>query len=372
MADASVLAGLRFVAKDLFDVGDRAPTCGLAAAPYPSRGATAGVIARLQSAGAVLTGFATMTPLAYEPSGANPAQGRPLNPVSAAHICGGSSSGSAVAVASGLVPVAIGTDTGGSLRIPAQCCGVTAWKPSFGLVPIDGAMRLAPSLDTIGFLAGTAAPLRDLAPLFDSASPPAIRSVALAKDVFAGCDRPVARAACAAASALRALGCETPRAAAEPLIAACDGPVLALMQGEAATQHRSLIDGDALDPTLRARLAKGLAISAAALDESRDTLGRLAGSALDAVFAGADALLLPVMRITTPLVAQCEPGAPGFSGRTLYALSALTRWVNGLGLPAVSVVTGHDDVGLPVSMQIVGRPGSDRALLDLAVALQTV
>ncbi|RZK75604.1 MAG: amidase, partial [Methylobacterium sp.] len=305
---STCLAGLRFAAKDLFDVDGRAPTCGLAVAPYPSLGSTAPVIARLRSADAVLAGFATMTPLAYEPSGANPAQGRPLNPVSAAHICGGSSSGSAVAVASGLVPVAIGTDTGGSLRIPAHCCGITAWKPTFGLVPTEGAMPLAPSLDTIGFLADDAAGLRAVASVFGGASPAAIRSVALAKDVLAGCDRPVSRAACAAASALRGLGCEMRRGAAEPLIAACDAPVLTLMQGEAAIQHRRLIDGDALDPTLRARLAKGLAISAAVLEQSRDALRRLTEEPLDDAFDGADALVLPVMRVSTPLVERCEPG----------------------------------------------------------------
>ena len=368
---SGALAGLRFGAKDLFDVADRAPSCGLATPPYPSSGRTATVIARMQAEGGVLAGFTTMTALAFEPSGSNPVQGRPGNPLSAAHVCGGSSSGSAVAVAAGLVPLAIGTDTAGSLRIPGQCCGVAAWKPTFGLIPTDGAMSLAPSLDTIGFLASTAALLRRVAPVFDDAVPPAIRSVALAKDVLAGCDHAVARAACAAAATLRAIRRTILRTEAEPLIAACDGPVLTVLQAEAALQHRALIEHSDLDPTLRARLAKGLAVPAAALEESRIALRHLAGDPLEALFAGADAVMLPVMRMSTPRVDACEPGSPHFSARTLYALSALTRWVNGLGLPAVAIVTGRDEAGLPVSMQLVGRPGSDRALLDLAVAFET-
>lgn len=365
------LAGLRFAAKDLFDVADRAPTCGLAKPPYPSSGRTATVIARLQAEGAVLAGFTTMTALAYEPSGSNLVQGRPRNPLSSALICGGSSSGSAVAVAAELVPLAIGTDTAGSLRIPGQCCGVVAWKPTFGLVPTEGAMSLAPSLDTVGFLAGTAALLRTIAPLFDHALPPAIHRVAFAEDVLAGCDHAVVRAACAAAAKLRVIGRTTMCTDVEPLIAACDQPVLTVLQSEAALQHRDLIAHGELDPTLRARLAKGLAIPAAALQESRDALRRLAGGPLDAVFASADALMLPVMRMPTPRVDRCEPGSPDFSARTLYALSALTRWVNGLGLPAVTIVAGRDEAGLSISMQLVGRPGSDRALLDLAVAFET-
>lgn len=168
-----------------------------------------------------------------------------------------------MAVAAGLLPLAIGTDTAGPLRIPGQCCGVAAWEPTFGLVPTDGA-----------------------------------------------------------------------------------------------------------DPALRARLTKGLAIPAAALEESRVALRRLAGDPLEALFAGADALMLPMMCMPIPRVDVCEPGSPEFSARTLYALSALTGWVNGLGLPAVAIVTGWDEAGLQVSMQLVGRPGADRALLDLALTLE--
>ena len=91
---------------------------------------------------------------------------------------------------------------------------------------------------------------------------------------------------------------------------------------------------------------------------------------LDATFGDADAILMPVMRIRTPTVAVCEPGSPEFSARVLYQMSALTRWVNGLGLPAIAIPAGFDRDGLPVAVQFIGRPGGDRALLELAAAIQ--
>ncbi len=155
-ASGGALGGLPIAIKDMIDIAGRAPTFGLAQAPRHVPARNARVFDMLSNAGAVTVAFAQMSPLAYEPSGVNPHRGRPLNPWNENYICGGSSSGPAVAVASGCVPLALGSDTAGSLRIPAHCCGITAWKPTYGLVPIEGTMPLAPSLDAIGFLARAA------------------------------------------------------------------------------------------------------------------------------------------------------------------------------------------------------------------------
>src|SRR5215470_1015057 len=152
------LNGLPYAAKDLFFAPDRAPMGGLAAPLPPAPHAD--VLSRLDAAGGLRIGYTAMTELAYEPSGYN-ARGRVRNPWNPDFIAGGSSSGSAAAVASGSVVVALGSDTAGSLRIPAHACGVTAWKPTYGVVSNYGAMALAPSLDTIGLMARSAA---DLAP----------------------------------------------------------------------------------------------------------------------------------------------------------------------------------------------------------------
>ena len=369
-AHGGPLHGMRFALKDLVDTAGRRPSLGLVASSVPPPRSDAPVLGLLLAGGARLCGFTTMTPLAYEPSGGNPVQGRPRNPWGAHRICGGSSSGSAVAVAARMVDFALGSDTGGSLRIPAQCCGVAAWKPSHGLVPVAGTMPLAPSLDTLGFLAVDCALLLRVAGLFDGAAATRLLSIGLARDVASGCMPDIAAGFERAASALAALGQICRDVALLPLIAACDTPVLTVMQAEAAQAHRARIEAGGLDPVLAARLRKGLAIDAATLFAGQRDLHRLADQDWPGLLGRADAVLLPVMRICTPEVAVCEPASQRFSARTLYELSALTRWVNGLGLPAVAIPVGLDCNGMPVAVQLVGRRGSDLGLLALACALQ--
>lgn len=363
------LAGLSYVAKDLLDVAGRKPGCGLAGAAggVPTQDAT--VLSRLDAAGATRRGYAQMTPLAFEPSGGNAGRGRPTNPWNPQRICGGSSSGSAVAVAAGLVDFAIGSDTAGSVRIPAQCCGVTAWKPTPGLVPRDGAMALSPSLDVLGLLARDASTLERVATVFCAqAKPRRIATIAVATDLIAQSDPAISRAVDRLAVRLKSSG---RRLAPEPLTAllkACDGPVLDVLQAESAAEHGWRLADGTLEPTLAARLRKGLAIPAEQADEARARLKAIAGAL--SLFCEHNAILLPVMPIVTPEVAACEPGSPGFSGRTLYALSAFTRFVNGLGLPAVAIPCGIDENGMPVAAQLVGPAGSDLSLLALAAEIQ--
>ena len=365
------LAGLPYAAKDLFDLAGRAPTLGFASAPGPTPARNAAVIDQLAAQGAVLIGCTAMSELAYEPSGASAERLRPQNPWSAARICGGSSSGSAVAVAAGLVPLALGSDTAGSLRIPAHCCGVSAWKPTPGIVSSEGAMPLAPSLDAIGFLARDAALLRAVAGVFPAAAArsAAISRVAIDHDLLADCDPAIVQAVAQAEVMLRDDGIAVEATELRSLIKACNEPVLTLLQAEAAQIHAALLASGRLDTMLATRLGKGAAL-VSQIGAARAMLARLAADALDRAFGGADAVLLPVLRRATPRVAQCEPGFAEFSPRTLYELSALTRWVNGLGLPAVALPCGVDDGALPIAAQLVGRPHADLALLDLATALQ--
>src|SRR6185295_12898095 len=177
------LAGMPYAAKDLFATRERAPTCGLDHGIDLGAAGDADVLRRLDGAGAVRIGFTTMTALAYEPSGHNVHQRPAKNPWNIAFIPGGSSSGSAVAVASGMAAIALGSDTGGSVRIPAQACGVTGWKSTYGAVPAGGAMALAPTLDTIGLFARSAADLAVAAPIIAGGLPqlaPVRRAVVMA------------------------------------------------------------------------------------------------------------------------------------------------------------------------------------------------
>jgi len=366
----AVAPGGRFAyaLKDMVDVTGHAPSFGLAPAPGPVASRTAPVVAQLEAAGGRLVAFTEMTPLAFDPSGANRWRPRPLNPFDPGRICGGSSSGSAVAVACGAVDLALGSDTAGSLRIPAQCCGVSSWKPSPDLVPRTGTLPLAPSLDTLGFLARDAAWLDLAAAIFAPAAEDFGRRIAVAHDLIAASDAEVAEVFRAALPVLAAAGLDLSDAALAPLVAATDAPVLGLLLGESARALAHLPQAEE-DPLFRARFAKGRAMSAGDLAGFRHDLAAVRPAAL-ALLADCAAVLLPVMPGTTPTLVACDPAEPGFSGRTLYRLSAFTRLANGLGLPVVTLPLGCDAAGLPVAGQLMGRPGSDRALIALARFIQ--
>lgn len=365
------LAGLTYAAKDCLDIAGRAPGCGLApfgGTPAPLHDAA--VIQRLEEAGAHLVAMAQMTPLAFEPSGENAALGRPLNPRNADRVCGGSSSGSAVAVAAGQVDFAIGTDTAGSIRIPAHCCGIAGWKPTNRLIPDRGVMPLAESLDCVGFLAADAAMLGRIAAVCGARPVRPFTRLVLARDAMAQSAPAIADAVDRAAR-MAALDSRLPlrEVALLPLLDACDAPVFVLLGGEAFRAHQGMLSAGTLDPALARRLGKGGSVSEADLALARQQLAGLAGSELPALLGEDDVMLVPGMPIETPLVSECAPDSAAFSARTLYALSAYTRFANGLGLPVVSIPVGKDSHGLPVGMQLVAQPGRDADLIALAVRL---
>jgi aspartyl-tRNA(Asn)/glutamyl-tRNA(Gln) amidotransferase subunit A len=364
------LAGLPYAAKDMLRTREHRPSGGFAEACDLGIAGNSDLLDRLDEAGADRIGFTQMTELAYEPSGFNAARGRVKNPWSLDRVSGGSSSGSAAAVASGAVAAALGSDTGGSLRIPAHCCGVTAWKPTYGAISTRGAMPLAPSLDTIGVLARSAADLLPLAILADLPASHPIRDIVVLDDVAALCAPDIAKAHNSFAATLSDFGRAIERRNGLSAIEAIDEHALTIMFAESARIHRGRIDDPAVAPVLRRRLAKGLEVADATLAASVNARPRLIADFNEYILAGADAAMLPVMSIATPTAAECDPDSDRFSPRTLYALSRLTRFVNLLGFPAVALPAGFDTHGLPVAMQIVGRPGSDLALLDLVRQVQ--
>ena len=367
-----MLDGLPYAAKDMLQTPLHRPSGGFAGAGDLAIVGNSDLLERLDEAGADRIGFTQMTELAYEPSGFNASRGRVKNPWSLDRVPGGSSSGSAAAVASGAVAVALGSDTGGSLRIPAHCCGITAWKPTYGVISTSGAMPLAPSLDTIGVLARSAADLLPLvAILADLPASHPFRGIVVLDDVAALCEPDIAKACISLAAMLSDLGTAIGRRDALPAIEAIDAHALTIMFAESARVHRARIDDPAVASVLRRRLAKGLEVADDTLAASIEARPRLIADFEEQVLAGADAAMLPVMAITTPTAAECDPESDRFSPKTLYAMSRFTRFVNLLGFPAVAVPAGFDERGLPVAMQIVGRSGSDLALLDLVRHVQS-
>ena len=366
------LAFLPYAAKDLFFAPNHRPRCGLATAIEPVRQAYAEPLRDLDEAGATRIGFTAMTALAYEPSGFNAVADYPRNPWDCDFIPGGSSSGSAVAVSSGMSVVALGSDTGGSIRIPAHCCGVTGFKPSWGAINVTGTVSLAPFLDCVGLLARSAA---DLAPaaemLLSNAPPPAvIENIVVFGDVLDAAERPIRRACQDGIDLIGTLPVTVSRVDALSAIVRIDEHALIVMQGEAARTHATRLDHPALDPVLRKRLAKGLSIDEETLSASRTMRPALVDAFEDKILGSADVAVLPVMPIRTPAYVDVDPASPHFSGRRLYDLSRYCRFVNMLGLPAIALPVGFDDRGLPVALQLIGRRGRDRDLIAFVAAIQ--
>lgn len=371
------LAGLPYAAKDMFLSPGRKPSWGLAE-PLGSLPETkkADVLCRLDKAGARRVGFTRMTTLAYEPSGINPLQGAACNPWNRDFAPGASSSGSAVAVASGATFVALGSDTGGSLRIPAQGCGITAWKPTHGFVSDMGAMPLAPSLDTIGLLARSARDILSVAPILSGQlgqRKPNLRpaSIAIISDALEG-SHPAVRSCCEAAlEAMRTIGHMLEARTGLDLINNGGSEALTVMQAEAAKTHEQRLDDANLDTVLVRRLRKGFEIRGAKLEASLKRRADLLKKAHDEIFGVSNMIALPVMPIRTPPLSETDPTSPGFAPRTLYAFSTYSRFVNYLGLPAIALPVGFDDRGMPVALQLIGRRGSDLDLLSTAATFQT-
>ena len=362
------LSAMPFVAKDMIATGKIEPSWGCSE-PQAAALPRASIIDRLEEAGARLVATAVMTELAYEPSGL--VRRGALNPWRFDAIPGGSSTGSAILVASGCCFAALGSDTGGSVRIPAHCCGVTGLKPSYGSLPLDGTMALAPSMDTLGIITRSAADLMLIWPQVsgDTATAPAEHpSGTLLEDALSACDPEIAQICRSAIDEMAETGMTIEARPGFPEEA--DRHALLVLQAEAARQHSERIDDARIDATLRKRLRKGQAIPDEELGLALDARDRLRRHFVSHFLAGASVAFLPVMPIRTPGVEEVDPASRHFDPRALYALSRFTRFINYLGLPALAVPAGFDSRGMPVGLQIVGRPGSERSLLEIGVRLQ--
>lgn len=386
------LAGVPMLHKDMYYRQGRVSTCGSRIRRDFVPGVTATVLKRLDAAGALDCGTLNMAEFAQNPTGHNAHFGDAMNPWNAAHCSGGSSSGSGAAVAARFVTAALGSDTGGSIRLPAAMCGVTGLKPTQTRVPRTGVMPLSFSTDNVGPLCRTA---RDAArfltviagacpddptsaqepvPDYEAALTGDIRGMRLAVIepwFFDDIEEPVARAFEAAIKLLQRLGARTEMVSPESLHAITTYTAL-VSRVEGATIHANWMRDRAGDyaPHLAARLYGGYALPATAYLEALSRRGPLLRRFCEEALGGFDAVLTPTMRLRVPTRAETDVDADPENWARFMALSANTRPFNYLGLPTISIPAGFDDRKLPVGLQIAARPFGEARLLRIADAFQ--
>ncbi len=360
--DAGPLAGVPVAIKDCFDLAGMPTTSGVPGESPPAP-TSAEAVRRLRRAGAVPVGKAALDQLTWSTFALAPGFPTCRNPVDAQLTPGGSSSGSAAAVAGGLAALGLGTDTAGSIRIPAACCGLIGMKPPSGWIPLEGAATFAPSFECGGVLARS---LRDCVTAVEVLAgrripdaPPGKLSVGLIEDELAASGGEVAECVLRAAEALREAGVEV-----VPARLACDMPGMGTIL--AAELLRTWGDQVARAPELYDEEVRGSIAYAGRLSdydrararielerESREVASRLGAYT---------AVLGPTMHFPTP--PADDPG-------TVAEMTAATRPFNALGWPALSLPAGTDGSGRPIAVQVAAPPRNLGGLVRLASLLAT-
>jgi aspartyl-tRNA(Asn)/glutamyl-tRNA(Gln) amidotransferase subunit A len=390
------LHGVPLAHKDMFFRKGRVSGCGSAILREAPADRTASVLARLDTAGALDIARLNMAEFAFGPTGHNIHNGDCRNPWDPAHVTGGSSSGSGASVAAHAVWGALGSDTGGSIRLPAAICGVVGVKPTQTRVSRHGVMGLSFSLDTVGPLART---VRDAARLLAVIAGPDPRDPTSAADPVgsyeaaarAGAaegirglrvglpttyynedlDREIAECWRSGARRLAALGAEIVEIPV-PLHEHLSPLANAIAMTEGATLHAHWMRTRPQDysPQVRARIELGFAVPAAHYLAALTARPRLVREFADRVFSACDALWAPVLSDPVPERAATDFGdGPDMVGG-LARLTRLSRPFNYLALPCVSVPAGFDRNGLPIGMQLAGPPFAEARLLRIAAAFE--
>ena len=309
----------------------------------------------LEQAGYAVVGKTNLHEFAYGITSDNPHYGAVVNPLDAGRIPGGSSGGNGAALAAGWCDVALGTDSAGSIRLPAACCGVVGLKPTHGLVPADGVFPLAPSFDTVGPMARSVGECAALLAVVARVEREAMNGIRAALAWTEHADPLVRARVEAAAALLGAVAVDFP----------LPGDVGPAFQAEAAAVHRDLFaeHAELYGEDVRRKLEAAFAVPAEAVAASRAEREAYRERAL-AALEDFDVLLTPTMPSVAPPV--------GIGDLALRErLISLTRPASALGWPALALPCGAAEDGLPASLQIMARPGADGLVLALGAALES-
>ncbi len=378
------LLGVGLAHKDIFNLNGRAPGLGMGPGQSAPGLELAHPLDCLHQNGASQLAALHMAPLAFGATSSNPYLGACINPLNAQAIVGGSSSGSAVAVAKGWVYASLGTDTAGSVRIPAASCGLVGLKTSHGLVSTQGCAPLAPDLDSVGVLARNFSDAK--AVLLGSLSPAIVKqllaktSTHVGQSPRVGCYLP-ARLDAEVSHALLTFTKTFAHVRITPELSqfqALSQRAEMLMLSQMAQTHAREVSSkpapfnksDRYPSTLPLALAEsvlaGLAMPPSWGKEVQALRLKSLQDFVSEVFADVDFLILPALATALPFVEEVEPGTPGFEAQKLLGLHRYMGFVNYLGLPALVAPVAIDERGLPIGVQVLARPDQDVGLLDWA------
>jgi len=377
---SSPYAGIPFAVKDLYDVAGEVTMAGSRALADAAPAKThAPTIARMLAAGFIPVGRTNMTEFAYSGIGANPHYGTPLSPWdrASARIPGGSSSGSAVAVADGMAVVALGSDTGGSCRIPAALCGIVGYKPTARRVPLDGVVPLSGTLDSLGPLGASVsccaivdAILAGEDPVLPTLRPLAGLRLAIPREIMRdGMDTTVAATFERAVATLKAKGAIIVEVSFPPLLDIGRAMSRGGFTGpESYDWHRDLLarKGDLYDPRVRSRIESGALMTAAdyvALVAARRRI--IAGMA--ALTAPFDAVLMPTCPIIAPRIAELAEDADYFRlNAMLLRNPSIGNFLDRCAISLPCNAAGE----APVGLMLMGETGGDHALFAIAAGIE--
>jgi aspartyl-tRNA(Asn)/glutamyl-tRNA(Gln) amidotransferase subunit A len=385
------LHGVPLAHKDMYQNAGMPSGCGSKIRAGWIAPATSTAVARLEAAGAFRLGALHMAEFAYGPTGHNAHLGPACNPWDVTRITGGSSSGSGAAVAARLVPAALGSDTGGSIRLPAHFCGISGIKPTTGRVSRANAMPLSFTLDTVGPLARTVEdcalvmqtiagpdpldPTTDGAPAWDNTA--AVRPI---KGLTIGVptsfyvddlEADVAATFDATLAVLRDLGARIVKVDL-PDQTTVSAAALVVLAVEASSAHAPWLRERAQDygPQVRARLENGLAFTGVQYLNALRWRGLALAAHLDAM-GDADVIITPAARAAAPTIVETDMTAGPSADAMVQTLTRFMRPINYLGVPALVVPGGQSRSGMPIGVQLIGRPFGDEILVALGTAFQT-
>ncbi len=386
------LQGVPLAHKDMFGRGGGLVRYGSKAVLDHASKQVATATARLEQAGALEVGALNMAEFALGATGHNAAYGDCRNAWNPEHISGGSSSGSGAAVACGAAYASLGSDTGGSVRIPASANGLVGLKPTYGLIPRTGSMKLAPSIDVIGPMARTTADLAEIlqvvaggdgidanaslrpVPNYRSAVHQGVENLRIGVPTnyfFDVATDEIREAMDQSLKALLAAGARRVDLSV-PAVSEMSELSRAIVYSEATALHAPWLRsrGERYTPQVRVRASTGLAIPAAVYLEALQLRIPLLRQFVDHVFSRCDVLLTPTLPIPVPRRDETDVGAGASLWQILSRLVHCTAPFNYLGLPAITVPAGLDSRGLPMGAQYIARPYAEATLLRVAAVQQ--